>query len=346
MARQSEIVWFADLTHRSLLCVWSRSEGGYRWVDGYHRLDDDRDPGPWLVSEGAHIRRYGPLGRPRLYRAFAKIDNPDDAMKFASSYGRLTKGELIHPAGGGNGVIGESFALWQHEARNMRFLVQIWDWVKTKNGRELAPYIWWEQEPRRVCIRFVCVAGELSERTSARAKTTLKRGEPVAVASTDPSFPRQQLRGTPITDPAVLKTWAFGDVLGPAWDYLCGEVNKKLEGHLSPQLLPRRRDSLSFKADSLLTALYLQLQLDMAGAADAARGCKTAGCTEEANGRKSYCDDCQRERTRDRKLRSYHKNKAHWPSTSRKPVADGTPISTPEPADDDASGGTGWTVAP
>ena len=289
MQRKPDVVWFADLTRRSLLCQWFRPESGFRWVDDYERLDGQKDAGPWLVPEGNLVRRYGPLAKPQLYKAFTTIDDPDTALRFANEYGQLTPGTLIHAKTLGEGIIGESFQLWKKEARWMRFLIQLWGWARTRDQRRLMPYIWWEREPRRVIMRFVFMDGHLDERTSARARTHLRRGESVVIASTDPAFtPQQPIQK--IWEGADLDRWPEGDLIEPAWWYLCEEVNKKLKRSVSPRVLPLRRQELSFQVDSLLAVLYLQLQLDMVESHEVrSKTCRAPGCANLTEGQHHYC---------------------------------------------------------
>ncbi len=345
MPSRDDYVWFSDLTRRALLCTWQRPDAGFLWVNARVSRDDVPDSGPWLVPQddggnGSFTRRYGPLGQPGLYRRFAKLNEPEAMLAFANKYGRLTaSGALVQPDGGGKWVIGESFRLWQKHTRWMRFLVQVWEWVATKNVDKLFPYVWWETIPPAVWRRFVFENGELHERASMRAQTEGKSAAGHAVIVSDPKagFWFERSRESVERDPAVLASWRNGDLIEPARDFLYREVDKQLKGGLSPRVLPLRPGDLYLQVDSLLSAIYLQFQLDIVGnTMNGEAGCKAPGCMETVTGRKRYCDECERAHRLETKKRSWHAHKNDWPSARRsrsRAASIPTPFSTPKPVD-------------
>jgi hypothetical protein len=67
--------------------------------------------------------------------------------------------------------------------------------------------------------------------------------------------------------PGLLERWMFDDTVEPARYYVHREVNKKLRGHVNPQVLAYVDTgyNIVFIPDSLLAALYVLFALELAG---------------------------------------------------------------------------------
>jgi len=113
----------------------------------------------------------------------------------------------------------------------------------------------------------------------------------------------------PVTDPLVLAPWRYGDVLDPAFDFVCIRVNKHLKGHVSPRVLPRRNGMLYLQVDCLLSALWLQLQFEISGIPTKAKQCGAPECTARIPLSRRLCDQCRSERRKATRRKTWHKNK-------------------------------------
>ena len=68
-----------------------------------------------------------------------------------------------------------------------------------------------------------------------------------------------------IERPDLLERWRFGDVIAPAKYYVCREVNKRLEGHVSPEVFPFVNGKIFLRPDSLYAALWLMVLNEITG---------------------------------------------------------------------------------
>jgi hypothetical protein len=130
------------------------------------------------------------------------------------------------------------------------------------------------------------------------------------------------LNFTEATAPDVLFTpdgrprWKRGDVFAPVRFYVCEALNNEVRGRVHPKLMPfakgdAGRRPLSFEPDSLVTSLYLMLQLNLDNyrivAKGASRECLAPACKRvfPARGNQRVCgdDDCQKWLRQQRNLR-------------------------------------------
>jgi hypothetical protein len=312
-----ETMWFNDLTLGRFYCDWRRPPAGFRLEDSAVRLGNLVDGssiepvrGPWLVANSDPTRqfafRYGPLGEPDLFRQFALLESEQDILRFASRYGFLTGGEFV--------TLGRAERIrdWYGHIREMRFLVNAWDWVKGEDRHSLEPFIWWQDEPRTVFRRFVFEGNDLAPRVALRQRSRFRAIEQgrADVAESQQFSPAPHLVvNDHVTDPSVLGPWRYGDVLDPAFDFVCMRVNRHLKGHIAPRVLPRRNGMLYLEVDCLLSALWLQLQFEISGIPTQTKQCGAPECTARIPLSRRLCDQCRVERRNATRRKTWHKNK-------------------------------------
>ena len=115
--------------------------------------------------------------------------------------------------------------------------------------------------------------------------------------------PRIQRRVAILANEAIdrhglLERWPYGDVLEPARYWVHDQVNKQLQGHVSPQILPYQDSEILHFPDSLVVALYVLFAVELsAGTGLPRRVCRAPDCRRAFpphDGRQRYCTpQCQ-----------------------------------------------------
>ena len=193
----------------------------------------------------------------------------------------------------------------------LRTLLTVFELVKYEDRDALSDVVVWNDDPLRVSI-YLHVALERVLKTEPMPAPLLGVGGIL------------QRHFTETDDPAVLRKatgrlrWPTRDVLGPALFYLCQTLNKAVRGRVHAKLMPfahRQNEGvpLDFEADSLLTSLYLMLQLQVSrydvplDEQIDLRRCRRPGCKNQfsARGNKKVCGDdaCQKWQRQQRNLK-------------------------------------------
>lgn len=331
---ESDVIHFTDTTAGAFSGTLGVAVDGYEWVEGL-QVDvslgtkgdyGDRmkeDAGPWLVAPGSWngephlVMRKSAFAKRNLHRLFAAVRlSPDRIERFAAEYGLLGRSApLFDPAKEVQSPrIGESFQLWRREITKMAGLLRLWDAVRNGDEDALRPFVLWQREPRQVVVSFAWSRSELRQdlvRDHQRAPSIQATHELLrrAVAKDRDGYIElkvdrlaSDLYGA--TSSEVLDRWEFGDTIAPLQYYVFREVNRALDGHVKPAVLPFRNNDLYFFVDSLLTALYALFALELTGKIGAPILC--AGCQSyfvPDHGAQKYCED------RCRKRHWYHENK-------------------------------------
>lgn len=261
--------------------------------EGYH-LDEDLIPAPelielrdvcldppWLVGPSDYEvppRQYAPFQKPNLFRQFSTLSPHHKAItRFANKYGLLGDPvPLIYPGRSGQTVqVGESLRFWQQEIQEMAMLVDLWGLVRYEREEPLSKIILWQKHPRSVLFRWQ------ENRQSLIASESLPDG----VSCTQ---------------------WKYKDVIGPARYYLCDQINKRLKNHVSPSILPFLDGEIYMFPDSLLSAMYVMLALEVSGRIHPAIQCRGCGVYFiPTHRRQAYHDDACR------KLAYYHRKRSN-----------------------------------
>jgi hypothetical protein len=203
---------------------------------------------------------------------------------------------------------------WRRHVRELLGLVTLADFIQQEDRDALSDVVVWQDDPLGVSI-YPGVALKRVVKAERAPAPLLALDEVPAV------WPR---RYTDVTHPAVLRTpngrsrWPTRDVLGPALLYLCDTLNAAVRGRAHAKLMPfahrgEKGVPLDFEADSLLTSLYLLLQLRVSQY-DAPqdklvdlRKCPGPGCKNHflAHGNRKVCDDdaCKKWLRQQRNLR-------------------------------------------
>ena len=363
---------FEDATYGSATAVGKVPRAGYRWVpDGDRFLvgEPDRSAhakrGPWLMEapaadDGPWGYRTRPFRKDREYDLarlpddFAKRSTPEQFRAFANRHGFLGHPVLLATRPEGIGQPGESLAYWEHHARQVRILIALAKWIRRREEDKLRPMFLWARDPDRITVRPGAVLDRLEAEAAGRpyeppppsASRIVVAGR-LAGGVTDDAAPwfwrlgwRLINEHTGLHDGAGRQRWKFGDVLGPAWWYMCDVLNKEVEGHVSPRLMPFAPPELQrvyYVPDCLRSIIYFQLQLIVTRGAVVhdSKACEHPGCANffAPSGNKRYCSESCQRWGRSQSNRRYRQSMARAEPGSH-PVS-GTPIITPKLADDD-----------
>jgi hypothetical protein len=193
-------------------------------------------------------------------------------------------------------------SLWGGHVRTLLGLVTLFELIERKDRDALSEVVIWTDDPLGVGIYPDVALERVLKAEQVPAPLLGMRG-------------LMQRHFTEVDDPAVLRTsrgrlrWPTRDVLGPALLYLCDTLNAAVQGKVHAKLMPfaHRQDEgtpLDFEADSLLTSLYLLLQLKVAQYEAPQdewvdlRRCRRPGCknTFSARGNQRVCweADCKK----------------------------------------------------
>jgi len=208
------------------------------------------------------------------------------------------------PCGGGVVVPGESLERWRHESRTMGVLLAFWDMIEKRDGGKLGQIIIWRPNDRYE----VRVQASYDDAKRKWQISQYKGGDPQFGCSAD--VVALTLRG--IYHSELLERWqkSRGSVIEPAKYYVCREVNKRLEGHVAPKILPFVNDKIYLFPNSLLSALWVMFLMEITGNIRT-RQCDICGeWKEEALTRSSfYCSGACRQKAHRIRIRNRHKAK-------------------------------------
>lgn len=264
--RYKDRITIAETTSGSYAFLWTVAEKGYNLLDkSTHKPSSDSieevdGHSPWLVPQDGGGHLYAPLSQQRtLHRKFARLYSEDSIVRFANQYGTLGRDTLLMPCGGGAVVLGESLERWRRESRNLGVLLAIWDMVEKRDERKLGQIIIWRPNDRYE----VRVQASYDDAKRKWQISQYKGGDPQPGCSADAVA--LTLRG--IYHSELLERWqkSRGSVIEPAKYYVCREVNKRLEGHVAPKILPFVNDKIYLFPDSLLSALWVMFLMEITG---------------------------------------------------------------------------------
>lgn len=376
--RRQKLLVFEDLAYGSYTAVGKVPLAGYRWApdDEFVPVAESepqkpavRGPrklaarGPWLVENdpipgevwGTHYSAFEKGKAPRLFEEFqalARRATPEQFLGFANKYGFL--GHRFHVARRpwAFGRWGEALAFWEHHARRARALRHLAGWCKRRDVEKLASVVFWARDPVRIHVRLGAVLDRLESEAKGEPYVPLSVGVTRLVVGGRENgfegrdrplwfwemgyFPIDERSG--LLDPTGQPHWDFGDVAGPAWFYVCEELNESVKGHVNPKLLPFVDEELArvyFVPDCLLSTIYLQMQMTLVrGEVDHdAKQCERDGCTNffpPARNQRYCSPTCQRWGRS--QVNRQHRRTLAAAAASEK-AAPTTPVTTPMPAD-------------
>jgi hypothetical protein len=294
---------FLDMTSGSFAFLWVKAEEGYQLEDEnkYKLVSElipsdsiyERDPAkplhtgpPWLVPKGEMSQRYAPLAISVLHRKFARLFDKDSIREFADRYGLLGNPVPLGPKGGGTWVLGESLEHWYKESHELGILLVIWDMVKKQDAGKLGQIIVWPSG-NRVILRIKTVFDKKHKEWQILDWGDGKPASPQSIEADHLLAMRGKtnieistyllaMRGKTNSNPELLDRWKTYDVIEPARYFVCREVNQRLKGHISPQVLPFLGSKIYLFPDSLLSAMWLMLFNEITGALNLRR-CDNCG---------------------------------------------------------------------
>lgn len=239
---------------------------------------------------------------PTLFLKFAETEpTPKGILEFANKYGPITTGKDIsaprysHPkdrpqeapwkhgvrgtADIGDGLVyavvrGDSLRFWLEELQDMRWTVQLWEWLKDEDIYSLSKIIYWFKDSERIgfCLtdKDTLLSYPSAEEVAKNAHMSGKRVIAGWLATKEHD--------------AIFSRFRPGDTLLPAKYLLHGLINKRLETHrIIPRLLLNDNNELVpyLVPENLLAAMWLQFFKAITGETKYKR-CAICGKWEDA----------------------------------------------------------------
>jgi hypothetical protein len=315
--RNSNGIRSKQIISGSYASIWQVAKDGYKLLDasthkcyelsveGIKEVQGVDGYSPWLVPQGNMLRQYPPLSKPTLHREFAHLHSEESIVRFANRYGLLGQYVVqLAPIGGGTVDFGESLNRWRQESGDIGALLCIWDLVKLEAAGKLVQLIKWVSN-HTVYIEMQRKYDEPKKEWqvySVSLKDGLKPGILSAIIANDHFHPE------------LLERWQRGDVVEPAKYYVCREINERLKGHVTPQVLPFVEDKIYLFPDSLLSSLWVMFLLEITGNVKVRR-CDICGKWKEQNliRHNFYCSSaCRQEAYRRRQQKKEaHNERSH-----------------------------------
>ncbi len=311
----------SEIVAGSYAFLWYAPTENLQVEDGHNLLKFDFSHGPtmpslsdkWLIRpHGQLMSPYAPLRIPVLHRKFARLRSDDSIVDFSQEYGFLTNSvEMLTSEGGGVHIDGEPLSLWKKESESMGVLLALWDLVRSKEAGKLGQIIIWPDN-NDVHLSMIPHYND-GEGDIKRARWELnKYRESEALNKSGYDSAWIASKDMDINADA-LSRWQMGNVIEPAYYYVCRELNKHLRGHVAPQVRPLMDNdkAVYLFPDSLLAALWLMFLNEIAGIFEFIR-CKVCDDWKEVmkSGRKEYCSDACRKRAYEKRQSEKQKKTA------------------------------------
>src|SRR6266566_2600131 len=240
----------ASDTKNGFLYIGHYPVNGFRWDTDLRPAPLFTQPetlpdAPWLISQAVGLSElsqgYSIFDDPPVLRNFATLSSTTDAIKqFADSHGYL--GQLVpliypHKVGQPDSIlwVGEALQFWADEITAMNGYVTLWEMIRDRNTEALKECIHWKLDPKAVLFVKTSPNGEIERGTVIASENIL---------------------------PALFYQFEWGDVIKPALYFLCGEIDKRLAGHIKPTFFLAQQQ-IYMIPDSLLSALYVLLLLEI-----------------------------------------------------------------------------------
>lgn len=249
-------------------------------------IPNEHSEGPWLGAGFTSSDSYAPLSIPGLHRKFARACQTDTAVRrFAGRYGLLGHGAFALSLLDGEPVVNcriESIQYWCREIAAMRRLVKIWDLIKHKEVGKLDQWVKWTTltHPDEGWTRQRVIWDDEEIEWDEEGQLIINQ----AGEHTEIAMERQPARPIP-------EHWKTGDILEPAYLYLCRNINDRLSDHVNPFIMPFIHGDIMLWPDCLLSAMYVLFALEVSGKSRPAimcRGCEIYFIPE--HGSQRYCE--------------------------------------------------------
>ena len=289
---------FTETTSGPYAFYWDVVDIGYELLmgDTHKKIDESGMDitSPWfkIPGVGSHVTRYLPLLKAGLHRKFGSLHDHKSFIEFANQYGLLGKAVLLVPHGGGAIAGGESLERWRYESHAMGVLLAIWGMVQKREVGKLGQIF-----IQRSNITLLQLLSKYDE-SQKRWVVTQYKGEGYV-----PGLLTEVL-ASPQISPEFLERWQIGRPVEPAKYYVYREVNKHLEGHVAPKILPFASDKIYFFPDSLLAALWVMFLMELTGSVRL-RQCDLQECGNwkevKVTRGSFYCSNTCRQKAWDRK---------------------------------------------
>jgi hypothetical protein len=254
--------WFHHMQNGVQAGVWIKPINGFRWRE--HLTPGLRTAEPCLVPNEAGWQRYALLRQKSVLSAFqrtAERPSKDAILGFANRFGPLDQlGPLRHVDDDPGAPVrewGEPLSVWEHELGAFLELRRTWDHA------EVLQQDMWGPGRQREAREY------LRQRIQWRDDGSLlydsgQAGSDVPTTAPIPEAVRE-----------VIRRFEAGDIAEPARLCVRQEVSRRLRKRVHPFLLPN--NELRFFPDSLISAIYLLLALELSGRSGNQRECQACG---------------------------------------------------------------------
>lgn len=246
---------------------------------------------PWLIPCAGEQWRGTPLKNRLLHREFTSISPEEDGIiAFAKKHGLLGHDVLLKPASSSGKVIaGESIQRWKEEMGLMGSLLALWDLVQFEDKNRLEQLIVWPT-PDRVQLEIGWQYDGIKKGWKIFS-AKWPYGSFSLIASRDLMF-----------HSSVIERWHRGDVIEPAKYHVCSEVNKRISGYVSPQVLPFVQDRIYLFPKTLLAAMWLMFMWEITGETKVLLCPRCHQWVEQLDPRRKSCSNaCKQWQYRERK---------------------------------------------
>ena len=309
MSNDNKRIYFSDITRGIYFFRWPVAQSylfstDYQLAGGIQDVEGIDSNGPWLLSSEDGKWSTPLKDTPSLYplhREFGALEGKEqDIIKFANQHGSLGKDVILFPPPSGGIVRGESLERWKNEIAHMGVCLTVWDLFKQKEAGKLGQIVKWTK-PNRVML-LLGYKWEKDHYAVLRYPDNA-----IDVIESVRSGALLGTEGDTLLDsdynihPDLVKRWHYGDVLEPAFFWLCQEINKKLEGGIYPQIFPFTDKKVYLTPENLLSAMWLMFMWEVTGE-KAIEKCPACGdWFEQVDPREHYCTKaCKQKAYRDR----------------------------------------------
>ena len=305
---------------------WAVPTDGFSWERDLRQVHEARfaprplnDPprpaaGPWLVLQGERMREYAPLRRRSLLDDFVAVGRQPTLAKikgFADRYGPLYEPRPRPNERALAPFYVDSYQVWHHATTQAATLRWLWERAMLDDADGLLPFVAWERNPRMVSVRFVAHDGQPDVELTRRKFRDGAEFEQVLAGLNSPWIRDLPLARQGDDSGHRLRRLRYDDVLEPIREFVRMEVNARLVGHVHLQLMHERAGAIRSVPDSLLSAVYVQFALEIAGGRTVGRACGNPQCTELVTGRlnKMFCSPACKARYHDARRPAEYREK-------------------------------------
>ena len=248
--------------------AWKKPADGFRWVSAAPsaRQSTTVQEKRFLVPNGDSWTRYAVIRhRRKLLNEFlglAKAVTEERILEFANQWGHLGVDEDMLELRSEK-IWGQSLRSWQRHIAVASGINALWKRVQSGDVEFLRKFIIWGG-PNSVTFKLAIRYDGLITKDITDSDQVVGHWSTAYWASS--RWKRQ------------LRRWQEGDVLEPARYVVCRWINEALRGQMDRVILPYYDDTIRNSPNSLMAAIFSQLQDEIAGMPIPEKICRAPGC--------------------------------------------------------------------